>query len=338
MAEYKFACIEGHTEGMPVRMVVDGAPALVGESMNDRRLFFVEHFDWMRRALALEPRGHSQMSGTMLYPPTTPDADFSLLFYETSGCLPMCGHATIGSVTFAIESGLVRPRTPGQVSIDVPAGRVLARYEWNGKRVSSVRFVNVPSFLLHRDVEIDVAPLGRLKVDIAYGGNFYPIVEVQENFPGSEHFSATQLLAMGREVQHRVNAAVDVVHPDNPKIRGVRHCMWTGRPTASDSDARGVVIAGDQIVDRSPCGTGTSARVAQRHARGLLRLGEAFKHESIIDSRFIGRVEETTRLHSGLDAVLPSIEGRAWITGRGEHYVDDSQPYAHGFTLEQFTR
>jgi 4-hydroxyproline epimerase len=232
----------------------------------------------------------------------------------------------------------VKARTPGTVRVDVPAGRVVAHYKKDGRRVTSVRFTNVPSFLLHRDVEIVLPALGRLKFDIAYGGNFYPIVEVQENFPGAEHFSAAQLLEMGREVQRLVNQALEVVHPDNPKIRGVKHCMWSGRPTAADSDARGVVIAGDQIVDRSPCGTGTSARVAQRHARGLLQPGGQFKHESIIDSFFIGRVEEVTRLRSGLEAVLPSVEGRAWITGRGEHYVDDTQPYAHGFALEDFAR
>ncbi|MEK8025949.1 4-hydroxyproline epimerase [Pseudaquabacterium rugosum] len=338
MAEFTFSCIEGHTEGMPVRMVIGGAPDLVGETLNDRRLHFTEQFDWMRRSLALEPRGHGQMSGTMLYPPLNDNADFALLFWETTGNLPMCGHATIGSVTFAIESGLVQPRTPGTVVVDVPAGQVVARYTQTAKRVTSVRFTNVPSFLLHRDFELQHPQLGRLVVDIAYGGNFYPIVEVQENFPGAEHFSTAQLLDMGRTVQRIVNETLDVVHPDNAKIRGVKHCMWSGKPTAADSHARGVVISGDQIVDRSPCGTGTSARVAQRHARGLLKPGEIFKHESIIDSFFIGRVEDVTRLKSGLDAVLPSVEGRAWITGRGEHYVDDTQPYAHGFTLEEFSR
>jgi 4-hydroxyproline epimerase len=336
MSRFTFRCIEGHTEGMPVRMVVEGAPELVGATMNDRRLYFVEHFDWVRRALMLEPRGHGQMSGTIFYPPINDNADFSLLFIETSGCLPMCGHATIGSISFALESGLVVPKQQGHVVVDVPAGQVSARYEMNGKQVTSVRFTNVPSFLLHRDVPITVPKLGKLTVDIAYGGNFYPIVEVQDNYPGCEHFTPAQLLDMGREVQKLVNAAVDVVHPDNPKIRGVKHCMWTGRPIAADAHGRAVVIAGDFIIDRSPCGTGSSARVAQRHARGLLPAGQAYVHESLIGSRFIARVEGATRLESGLDAVFPSIEGRAWITGRGEHYVEEAQPYAHGFSLEEF--
>ena len=338
MTIHSFTCIEGHTEGMPVRMVIDGAPALQGATMNARREDFVAHHDWVRRTLMLEPRGHAHMSGTIFYPPVSDNADFSLLFIETSGCLPMCGHATIGSIAFAIEERLVVPKQPGMVAVDVPAGQIVARYEMDGARVTSVRFTNVPSFLLARDVEIDVPALGTLAVDIAYGGNFYPIVEVQSNFPGCEHFTPDELLAWGRDVQRAVNAALDVVHPDHPAIRGVHHCMWTGRAVAPDSNGRSVVIAGDSIVDRSPCGTGTSARVAQRFARGLLSQEQAFKHESLIDSFFIGRVERTLKLESGLDAVYPSIEGRAWITGRSEHYVDDSQPYAHGFSLHDFAR
>ena len=338
MSNFTFSCIEGHTEGMPVRMVVGGAPALRGSNMLESRERFVEHDDWVRRALMLEPRGHGHMSGTIFYPPCSENADFSLLFIETSGCLPMCGHATIGSITFALEAGLIEPKRPGHVVVDVPAGQVTARYETDGKKVKSVRFTNVPSLLLHRDVEIFFPPLGKLTVDIAYGGNFYPIVEVQENYPGCQHFTPDQLLAWGRQMQSLINETIDVVHPDHPEIRGVKHCMWTGRAVAPDSDGRAVVIAGDSIVDRSPCGTGTSARVAQRFARGLLAQEQAFKHESIIDSFFIGRAERTLQLKSGLDAVYPSIEGRAWITGRSEHYVDDSQPYAHGFSLHDFAR
>ena len=169
-------------------------------------------------------------------------------------------------------------------------------------------------------------------------GDTRPIVDVQENFPGCEHFFPDDLLEWGRDMQRLVSEAVDVVHPDRPDIRGVKHCMWTGPPIASDADGRSVVIAGDDLIDRSPCGTGSSARVAQRHARGLLAEGQTFTHESLICSRFIGRVEAETRLESGLPAVLPSIEGRAWITGRGVHYVDDSQPYAQGFRLEEFVK
>lgn len=336
MTSQVFTCIEGHTEGMPVRMVVGGAPELRGASMSERRQHFVEEYDWIRRSLMLEPRGHSHMSGTLFYPPVSPDADFSLLFIETSGCLPMCGHATLGSITFALEAGLVKPKQPGTVVVDVPAGQIRARYEQRGDKVTSVRFTNVPSFLLYQDVPIYLPALGELNIDIAYGGNFYPIIEVQANYPGCEHFSPEQLLEWGREVQRLVNASLDVVHPQDASIRGVKHCMWTGHPLAADSDGRSVVIAGDSLVDRSPCGTGSSARVAQRFARGWLKEGEAFRHESIIGSRFIGRVESVTQLRDGTLAVYPSIEGSAWITGRAEFYVDDRQPYWNGFSLEEF--
>ncbi|SEK11007.1 4-hydroxyproline epimerase [Paraburkholderia diazotrophica] len=336
MSRHSFASIEGHTEGMPVRMVVDGAPPLAGATMEARRKAFIESHDWIRRALMLEPRGHSHMSGTLFYPPLSEDADMSLLFIETSGCLPMCGHASIGSISFALEAGLIQPKLPGTVVVDVPAGKLAATYEMEGGRVRTVRFTNVPSFLLYRDVEIDHPHFGRLNIDIAYGGNFYPIVEVQLNFPGCEYFSPDELLKWGRQLQAAVNEAIEVVHPDNPSIRMVKHTMWTGAPLSDDADARAVVIAGDSLIDRSPCGTGTSARVAQRHARGLLREGQSFRHQSLIGSCFTGRVESTTKLKNGLDAVLPSVEGRAWLTGRAEHYVDDAQPYAHGFSLQEY--
>ncbi|MFK8397793.1 4-hydroxyproline epimerase [Pseudomonas sp. BGr12] len=337
MTHHTFRCIEGHTEGMPVRMVIAGAPELSGASMSERRLQFVAEHDWVRRALMLEPRGHGHMSGTLFYPPVSAEADFSLLFIETSGCLPMCGHATLGSITFALESGLIEPRTTGEVVVDVPAGQVRARYQLDDGKVSSVRFTNVPSFLLHRDLTIHLPALGDLRLDIAYGGNFYPIIEPQPNYPGCVHFTPQQLLEWGREVQQLVNREFDIVHPEDPSIRGVKHCMWSGSPLAADSDGRSVVIAGDSLVDRSPCGTGTSARVAQRHARGVLQPGGVFRHESLIGSRFNGRVEAITELADGTPAVRPSIEGSAFITGRSEHYVDRNQPYWNGFSLEEFS-
>lgn len=336
MSKHSFKSIEGHTEGMPVRMVIDGAPPLAGSTMDERRQVFIESHDWVRRSLMLEPRGHSHMSGTILYPPLSADADMSLIFIETSGCLPMCGHASIGSISFALEAGLVCPKSPGTVVVDVPAGRLTAKYAMEAGQVTSVRFTNVPSFLLHRDVEIQHPHFGKLVIDIAYGGNFYPIVEVQPNFPGCHHFSPEQLLDWGRQMQTAVNRTIDVVHPDNPGIQGVKHTMWTGAPISDDADGRAVVVAGDSLIDRSPCGTGTSARVAQRYARGWLGIEQLFRHQSLIGSCFVGRVESTIKLKCGLDAVLPSVEGRAWITGRADYYVDDSQPYAHGFSLQEY--
>ena len=336
MTRHVFNCIEGHTEGMPVRMVVAGAPELEGATMSERREHFMAGFDWIRRALMLEPRGHSHMSGTIFYPPMRADSDFSLLFIETSGCLPMCGHATLGSITFALEAGLIEPKVPGTVVVDVPAGQIHATYTRTGDKVSSVCFTNVPSFLLHRDLTIDFAPLGLLKVDIAYGGNFYPIIEVQPNYPGCEHFSPQQLLEWGWQIQDLVNRSVDVIHPENPAIKGVKHCMWTGAPLSAESQGRAVVIAGESLIDRSPCGTGSSARVAQRFARGWLGEDATYRHESLIGSFFVGRVAQQLQLEDGRSAIRPSIEGRAWITGRAEFIVDDTQPWWDGFSLEDF--
>ncbi|MGV8918939.1 MAG: 4-hydroxyproline epimerase [Pseudomonas sp.] len=338
MTRHVFNCIEGHTEGMPVRMVIAGGPELKGATMSERREHFVADFDWVRGALMLEPRGHAHMSGTIFYPGISADSDFSLLFIETSGCLPMCGHATLGSITFAIEAGLISPRTPGKVVVDTPAGQIHARYVQDADKVTSVRFTNVPSFLLMRDVVLDFPPLGPLSIDIAYGGNFYPIIEVQPNYPGCEHFSAQQLLDWGRQIQALVNRELDVVHPENPSIHGVKHCMWTGKPLAAQSDGRAVVIAGDSLIDRSPCGTGSSARVAQRFARGWLVADGAYRHESLIGSHFIGRVEQPLTLETGQAAIRPSIEGRAWMTGRAEFVVDDSQPWWNGFSLQDFDK
>lgn len=332
MTRHTFFCIDGHTAGMPVRMVVGGGPQLQGNDQASRRQYFVEGYDWIRRALTMEPRGHSFMSGTILYPPSSEKYDMGLVFIETSGSLPMCGHATIGSVTFAIEHSLVQPRVPGTVNIETPAGLVVATYTMSGSKVTSVRFTNVPSFLLHRDVEIKVEELGCLRVDIAYGGNFFAIVEPQENFTGVADYSVSDLLRLGRAVQVAANSAVEIIHPEMPTIRGLRHCLWSGRAISDTADSRIVVVAGDHLIDRSPCGTGTSARVAQRMSRGLLNPGETFVHESLTGGQFIGRVEEETMV-GNIPAVRPSVEGQAYVTGLNTIFVDRNEPYADGFLI-----
>jgi len=337
MTRHCFKTIEGHTEGMPVRMVIEGAPVLHGASMNERRQHFLAEFDWMRRALMLEPRGHGHMSGTFLYPPLSDNADCALLFIETSGCLFMCGHATLGSITFALECGLIQPKNAGEVVVDVPAGQIRAQYVMeNGK--ARVSFANVPSFLLLRDVTINFPPLGKLTLDVAYGGNFYPIIEPQANYLGCAHFRVSQLLDWGWQIQNIVNTELSIVHPANTDICGVKHCMWAGDPLHADSDARAVVIAGDSLIDRSPCGTGTSARAAQRFARGLLAENQSFVHESLIGSRFTAQIAVAAPLANGTPTVVPTIEGQAWVTGRAEFAIDSVQSWWDGFSLADFDR
>ncbi len=327
-----FYCIDAHTCGNPVRLVAGGAPFLEGRSMMERRLNFLEHYDWIRRGLMFEPRGHDMMSGSILYPPADPENDLGVLFIETSGCLPMCGHGTIGTVTIAVEEGLVQPKTPGCLRLETPAGRVLAQYRMEGKRVASVRLTNVPAFLYAEDLPVECPDLGPLRVDVAYGGNFYAIVDPQKNFPGLDAFTAADLIRWSPVLRKRLNEKYDFVHPEDPRIRGLSHILWTGKPLSSDATARNAVFYGDKAIDRSPCGTGTSARMAQWVAKGRLQPGQAFVHESIIGSRFIGRVEGTTTC-GDRPAIIPSIEGWARITGYNHIIIDEEDPYAFGFQV-----
>ena len=327
-----FFCIDGHTCGNPVRLIAGGGPALAGETMSARRQDFLARYDWIRTGLMFEPRGHDMMSGAILYPPTRADCDVGVLFIETSGCLPMCGHGTIGTVTFAVERGLVQPREPGRLMLDTPAGPVEARYRLKEGFVESVRLTNVGAYLAQEAVTVDCPGLGALTVDIAYGGNFYAIVETQQHYSDLSDLTPGDILRLSPLLRQALNDAVEVVHPEDPTIRGVSHILWTGTPTQPEADARNAVFYGDKAIDRSPCGTGTSARMAQLTAKGKLKPGDRFVHESIIGSLFIGRVEDETRIgnHRG---IIPSIEGWARITGLNTITVDDRDPYAHGFQL-----
>ncbi|WP_105254462.1 4-hydroxyproline epimerase [Pseudoalteromonas sp. T1lg75] len=327
-----FFCIDGHTCGNPVRLVTSAHPSLEGQSMSQKRQHFLRDYDWIRKALMFEPRGHDMMSGSFLYPPTTADGDAAILFIETSGCLPMCGHGTIGTVTFAIENGLLNPRTPGVVKLDTPAGRVQAHYRMQGKKVEAVKIFNVPAYLAYEQVQVDVPELGSLCVDISFGGNFYIIVEPQANFPGIEHCTAAQLLRWSPLLRDAINAQLECVHPDDATMRGASHVLWTGLPKNDNSDAANAVFYGDKAIDRSPCGTGTSARMAQLFAKGQLGQGQPFVHESYIGSQFIGCIESVTEV-AGKTAIVPSIEGWARVTGHNAIVVDDDDPYAFGFQV-----
>ncbi len=333
MARSTFFCIDGHTCGNPVRVVTGGSiPTLEGDTMFARRQHFLAEHDWIRTALMFEPRGHDMMSGSILYPPTRPDCDVGILFIETSGCLPMCGHGTIGTVTIALENGLIVPRTPGLLKLDTPAGLVEARYETNGPFVERVRITNVPSFLLGRGYEVDVEGLGTLTVDVAYGGNFYAIVEPQAAFADVDDVNPSDILRWSPRLRTAFNARHRIAHPENPALDRLTHVLWTGRAKTPGGTARNAVFYGDKAIDRSPCGTGTSARMAQLAATGRLSEGEDFVHESIIGSTFTGRIEGRTTV-GGLPAIVPSIEGWARVTGFNTIVVDDRDPFARGFQV-----
>lgn len=332
MAKSIFRCIDGHTCGNPVRLVAEGGPELKGSNMSERRQHFLNEFDWIRKGLMFEPRGHDMMSGSILYPPADEANDLGVLFIETSGCLPMCGHGTIGTVTIALEEGLIQPKTPGKLRLETPAGLVHIEYTKEGDKVTAVKLTNVPAYLAEENLSVHCSDLGEIHVDVAYGGNFYAIVDPQENFSGIQDYSADQLIRWSREIREKLNQHYNFEHPEDATIRGLSHLLWTGETLDPMSTARNAVFYGDKAIDRSPCGTGTSARMAQWYAKGKLTQGERFIHESIIGSKFIGRIESVTKV-AGRPAIIPSVEGWARIHGHNTITIDDDDPYAHGFQV-----
>ncbi|MAJ51039.1 MAG: hydroxyproline-2-epimerase [Flammeovirgaceae bacterium] len=329
-----FFCIDAHTCGNPVRLVAGGGPVLQGVDMSEKRQHFLAEYDWIRKGLMFEPRGHDMMSGSILFPASDSQNDIGVLFIETSGCLPMCGHGTIGTVTIAIEEGLIIPKTAGQLRLETPAGLVKISYTSVENKVTGVKLTNVPAYLAAKDLEVDCPNLGRLKFDVAYGGNFYAIIDPQPHFSGIQNYTAGTLISLSQELRMRINLKYpnQFIHPENDTIRNVSHLLWTGEPLDSSSDGRNAVFYGDKAIDRSPCGTGTSARMAQRFARGLQNQESCYVHESYIGSKFTGHIESVTEVE-GFQAVVTSIEGWAKIIAYNQIIIDEDDPYAHGFQV-----
>ncbi len=329
-----FTCIDGHTCGNPVRIIKEGGPDLKGSTMSDKRQHFIKEYDWIRKGLMFEPRGHDMMSGSIFYPPADPENDIAILFIETSGCLPMCGHGAIGAITIGIEEGLFIPKVKGKVRLETPAGLVQVTYQQTNTTVDWVKLINVKAYLASTALTINCEGLGELLFDVSYGGNFYAIIDPQKNFSGIQDFTASQLIQYSREIRTKINQKYpnNFIHPENESIRDVSHILWTGDTISSDATARNAVFYGDKAIDRSPCGTGTSARMAQWYAKGKLQLKTPFIHESFIGSTFVGRVEAETTL-MGKKAIVPSIQGWAKIYGHNRISIDDDDPYAHGFQV-----
>jgi proline racemase len=327
-----FAAVDSHTEGMPTRVVTGGVGPIPGATMLERKLHFEAHMDELRLLLMREPRGHGAMSGAILQPPTRPDADWGVLFIEVSGCLPMCGHGTIGVATVLVETGMVPVSEPETVvRLDVPAGLVEARVRVEGGRARAVTLRNVPSFLLARDRAVEVPGLGRIAYDLAYGGNFYALTPAADAGLAVDPARSPELIDAGLRVMAAINATDRPEHPEDPRIGGCHHVVFH-EPGRDGADARAATAIHPGWLDRSPCGTGTSARLAQLHARGELALGAPFVNESVIGTRFTGRaIAETTV--AGLPAIVPEITGRAWITGMGQYLLDAEDPFPAGFAL-----
>ena len=335
MSKSKFICIDAHTCGNPVRVIKEGGPKLVGSSMSEKRLHFLKEYDWIRKGLMFEPRGHDMMSGSILYPPHDPANDFAILFIETSGCLPMCGHGTIGTVTVAIEESLITPKVPGLIRMEAPAGLIQIEYQQTGTKVDWVKLTNVKSYLAAEGLTVDCPELGEITFDVAYGGNYYAIIDPQKNFSGVQDFSASKIVQNSQVIRQKINENYPnkFVHPENESIKDVTHLLWTGTPIDPSSSGRNAVFYGDKAIDRSPCGTGTSARLAQLYAKGKIKVGEDFIHESFIGSKFIGRIEKETTLDGKL-AIVPSIKGWAKIYGHNTITIDsEDDPYAFGFQV-----
>ena len=332
-AQRLFSAVDSHTEGMPTRVITGGVGVIPGATMFDRKLTFEREMDGLRRLLMYEPRGHAAMSGAILQPPTRDDADWGVLFIEVSGCLPMCGHGTIGVATVLVETGMVRVAEPvTTIRLDTPAGLVEAEVTVAAGRAAAVRLRNVPSFLLARDCTVDGgAELGIVSFDMAYGGNFYAILPAESLGVPLERERAPDLIRRGLGLMAAINDQARPEHPENREISVCHHVLLTA-PGTDGAAGRNTVVIHPGWVDRSPCGTGTSARMAQLHARGELPLHTPYIHESIIGTRFTGELVGETRVGE-LPAVLPTVTGRAWITGVGHYLLDPDDPFPDGFLL-----
>ncbi|MEV7610908.1 proline racemase family protein [Microbacterium sp. NPDC089320] len=331
-AQRVFHAVDSHTEGMPTRVIVGGVGTMPGATMEERRQWFMANSDDVRLLLMNEPRGHSAMSGAILQPPTRPDADFGVLYIEVSGCLPMCGHGTIGVATVLVETGMVPVVEPvTTIRLDTPAGLVIAEVQVSEGHADSVTLRNVPSFVVALDQVVDVPGLGAVEYDLAFGGNFYAIVSLEQIGLPFDRAHKDELLAAGLGIMAAIEQAGEPVHPVDPTIRGCHH-VYLKAPGSTAQLSRHAMAIHPGWFDRSPCGTGTSARMAQLHARGELDLDQDFINESFIGTRFTGRLVETTEV-AGIPAVIPTITGRAWVTGTAQYMLDPSDPFPQGFVL-----
>jgi proline racemase len=331
-AERVFHAVDSHTEGMPTRVITGGVGAIPGETMFDRRVHFVEHLDHLRRLLMYEPRGHSAMSGAILQPPIREDADWGVVFIEVSGCLPMCGHGTIGVATVLVETGMVEVTEPvTTIRLDTPAGLVVAEVAVSGGAARAVTIRNVPSFVLGLDRVVEVPALGEVRYDLAFGGNFYAILDLDQLGIPFAREEKQRILDAGLSIMDAVNAEDRPVHPENEDITGCHH-VYLAAPGSDARHSRHAMAIHPGWFDRSPCGTGTCARMAQLHVRGELPLDTDFRNESFIGTHFTGRLVGRTSV-GGVPAVVPTITGRAWLTGTAQYFLDPDDPFPEGFQL-----
>jgi proline racemase len=323
--------IDTHTGGNPTRTVTSGAPTLLGNTMTEKMVYMKEHHDDFRKLLMYEPRGHGVMSGCILTEPCDPTADIGVVFIETGGYLPMCGHDTIGVCTTLIESGMF-PADKTSLRLDTPAGIVDARLTIDDGKVTRVTFTNIPSFLYQKDVVLEIPEIGVITLDIAYGGNFYALVHAKQVSLELTTDHAAEIVRKAIVIREAINQKIEVVHPENPVIRGLTHIEFYTDAINETADCRNAVVIPPGAIDRSPCGTGTSAKIATLFARGELAKKEEFVHESIVGSLFYAQVLSETTV-GDIPAIIPQISGSAWVTGFHQFVIDPSDPLLEGFLI-----
>ena len=327
-----FQTVDTHTGGNPTRTIISGVPKLEGKTMSEKMLHMKKEYDWIRKVLMYEPRGHDVMSGAVIVDPCHHDADIGVIYIETGGYLPMCGHDTVGVCTAVIETGMVPVEEPvTRLKLDTPAGLVDVRVEVEQGRAKQVTFCNVPSFL-YKSVEVDVAGLGSIYCDIAYGGNFYAIIDARKLNLELTPSNASHIIDKAVRIRRAINDTTDVVHPEAPFIKGLTHIEFFTDPVHPEADVKNTVIVPPGGIDRSPCGTGTSAKLATLYAKGEIGLNEEFGHESIVGTLFRGRVLEETKV-GNLPAVITEISGTAWMMGLHTFFVHDDDDLNEGFLL-----
>ena len=333
-SERTIFAIDSHTMGEPTRIVVGGVPNIPGKTMPEKKAYLEEHLDWVRTAIMLEPRGHNDMFGSIVTQPTTEEADLGIIFMDGGGYLNMCGHGSIGAATVAVESGMVPAVEPvTNLTLEAPAGLVKASVKVENGKAKEVSIINVPAFLYKRDVEVDVPGIGKVVMDISFGGSFFAIVKAENLGLEISPASAQKLIEVGMNVIKAVNEQIEIQHPTLPHIKTVDLCEIYGPAKSADATMQNAVVFGQGQLDRSPCGTGTSAKMATLYAKGLLRMKEDFIYESIIQTKFKGRVLEETKV-GDYDAIIPEITGSAYITGHNQFFIDPEDPVKHGFILK----
>ncbi|MBS4536330.1 proline racemase [Clostridium sp. D2Q-14] len=325
--------IDSHTMGEPTRIVVGGIPKVPGKTMAEKKEYLQNELDHLRTSLMLEPRGHRDMFGSILTSPTNDEADFGIVFMDGGGYLNMCGHGSIGAMTVAVESGIVEAKEPfTEITMDTPAGIVTGKVKVENGKAKEVSVVNVPAFHYKKDVEIEVPEIGTIKLDISFGGSFFAIVNVNELGLKVESKYSQELLKIGLKIRDIINETIEIKHPELSHINTVDLVEIYDEPTHPEADYKNVVIFGQGQVDRSPCGTGTSAKLATLHSKGELKENEIFTYESITGTLFKGKIVGTTKV-GDFDAIIPEITGSAYITGLNQYVIDEDDPVKYGFTL-----